>query len=191
MSLRSTVPQRVLAEDDPLPPEDRVRRAAPTSIEDLYREQRPSLLRFLGRRTSADRAGDLLQSVFTRFAGLSAVRRAGIVNPAGYLHRSAANLVLDDAKMETRRGPAYHIPADDIDLYAPDQIAALEARDLLHRLERSLVRLKPRTREIFLAHRIDGYSYIEIAERTGLSVKGVEKHMSQAIAFVDRVLSGQ
>ena len=183
--------ERVIAEDDPLPPDDRVHLAAPTPIEDLYRDQRPSLLRFFRRRASDDLAGDLVQRVFTRFAALSPERRADIVNPAGYLQRSAANLVLDDARTELRRGAAFHMSADDIDLLAPDQIAALEARDMLQRLERSMLRLKPRTREIFLAHRIDGYSYIEIAERTGLSVKGVEKHMSQAIAFVDRALNGQ
>jgi RNA polymerase sigma-70 factor (ECF subfamily) len=62
---------------------------------------------------------------------------------------------------------------------------------MLQRLELALQRLKPRTREIFLAHRIDGYSYVEIAALTGLSVKGVEKHMSRAIAFIDRVFASR
>ena len=39
----------------------------------------------------------------------------------------------------------------------------------------------------FLAHRIDGYGYAEIAHRTGLSIKTVEKHMSRAIAALDRI----
>lgn len=187
----SLPPQRAVLEGDPLPPDDRVIPAGPSPIELLYREQRPSLLRFFRRRTSHDDAGDLVQRVFARFAGLSPEARADIVNPAGYLQRSAANLALDDAKTELRRSSAHHVPVDEIDLCAPDQIAALEARDMLRRLERALQRLKPRTREIFLAHRIDGYSYVEIARRTGLSVKGVEKHMTQAIAFVDRVLAAR
>ncbi len=84
-----------------------------------------------------------------------------------------------------------HIPVEEGDLVAPDQVAALEARDTLRHLEQALLCLKPQTREIFLAHRIDGYSYVEISARTGLSVKGVEKHMSRAIAHVDRVLSSR
>jgi RNA polymerase sigma-70 factor (ECF subfamily) len=48
--------------------------------------------------------------------------------------------------------------------------------------------MKPKTREIFLAHRIHGFTYAQIAERTGLSVKGVEKQMSKAIAKIDRLL---
>ena len=58
---------------------------------------------------------------------------------------------------------------------------------MLDRLEQALLRLSPRTREIFLAHRLDGYTYSEIAHRTGLSVKTVEKHMTRAIAALDRV----
>ena len=49
-----------------------------------------------------------------------------------------------------------------------------------------MLKLRPITREIFMAHRLDGLSYAEIADRTGLSVKGVEKHMSKAIAQVTR-----
>ena len=69
-----------------------------------------------------------------------------------------------------------------------DVQAQLETRDTLRRLEAAVARMKPRTRTIFLAHRIEGLSYAEIAERFGLSVKGVEKQMSKAIAQIDRML---
>jgi RNA polymerase sigma-70 factor (ECF subfamily) len=69
-----------------------------------------------------------------------------------------------------------------------DQVAVLESRDTLRSLEMAMSKLKPRTREIFVAHRLDGLSYAEIASRTGLSIKGVEKQMSKAIAKIDRLL---
>jgi RNA polymerase sigma-70 factor (ECF subfamily) len=178
-----------IAEDDPLPPEDRVTRPAQFGLDDLYREHAPRLLRFFSRRTSAELASDLVQQIFSRVAGFPAEYRERIANPGHYFRRSAVNLLADEAKLAARRSKHLHVPADDVDLRAPDQIAALEARDMLHRLEHAMQRLKPRTREIFLAHRIDGYSYVEIATITGLSVKSVEKHMSKAIAFVDRILS--
>ena len=56
------------------------------------------------------------------------------------------------------------------------------------RLEQAVARLKPLTREIFLAQRVDGYTYPEIAKETGLSVKGVEKQMSKAIKQLRRHL---
>lgn len=180
-----------IPEGDPLPPDDHLLPVALVPVDRLYREHRPGLLRFVRTRTSAENAADLVQQAFARFLGLGPGRRATIANPLGYIRRSAANLVLDEAKADRRRSGAHHVPLDDVDLHGPDQIAALEARDMLQRLEQAMQRLKPRTREIFLAHRIDGYSYVEIAALTGLSVKGVEKHMSLAIAFVDRVLAGR
>ncbi len=39
-------------------------------------------------------------------------------------------------------------------------------------------------RDVFLMNRIEEMTYKEIAERLGLSVKAVEKRMSQAIGFL-------
>jgi RNA polymerase sigma factor (sigma-70 family) len=189
MSARRPEPRRELHQGDPLPPEDRVVAQERPRLEDLYREHTPRLLRFFRRKTSPERASDLVQQIFARFAGLSDDHQAEIANPVRYLRRSATNLLADEARLAVRRASHLHLPADEVDLRAPDQIAALEARDILRRLEKALQRLKPRTREIFLAHRIDGYSYVEIAAITGLSVKSVEKHMSRALAFIDRILT--
>jgi RNA polymerase sigma-70 factor (ECF subfamily) len=179
-----------IAEGDPLPPEDHAPPAA-DDIDLLYRAERPGLLRLLRRRTSADEASDLVQQLFVRFVGLDRSRRASITSPRAYLRQSALNLSTDRARRAARRSAGAHEPLDEACVTAPDQLAVLEARDMLCRLEASLLRLKPRTREIFLAHRIDGYSYVEIAHRTGLSVKGVEKHMSRAIAHIDRFLGAR
>ena len=53
--------------------------------------------------------------------------------------------------------------------------------ELLGKLERAIVTLPRSTREIFLAHRLDDMSYNEIADRTGLTVRQVERHMARAI----------
>jgi RNA polymerase sigma-70 factor (ECF subfamily) len=177
-----------LPEGDPLPPDDRVVPRVPErSLETLYRGQAQRLLRFFARRAGQDEARDLVHEAFSRLAhaGGGAAR---IERPEAYLSRIAGNLLRDRAKTAARRSTALHIPAQDVALLAPDQQAALEARDMLNRLEAVMLRLRPRTREIFMAHRIDGYSYAEIAARTGLSTKGVEKHMSRAIAEIDRAL---
>jgi RNA polymerase sigma factor (sigma-70 family) len=77
---------------------------------------------------------------------------------------------------------------DELQLVGIDQQRLLESRDMLARVEAAVMRLRPRTREIFLAHRVEGLSYGEIAQRTGLSAKGVEKQMSKAIAAIDRLI---
>ena len=41
--------------------------------------------------------------------------------------------------------------------------------------------LAPRTREIFLMHRVEGYSCAHIAQHFGISLSAVEKHIARAV----------
>lgn len=163
---------------------------ADASLDALYRTQSPRLLRALSRRlASRDDALDLLQEIFARVAGLAPSRSAQIERPEAYLTRIASNLLRDRATQNVRRSDKLHVQADEETLPGNDPLRLLESRDMLRRLEVAVLKMKPRTREIFMAHRVDGLSYAEIAERTGLSIKGVEKQMSKAIAHVDRLLN--
>jgi RNA polymerase sigma-70 factor (ECF subfamily) len=65
----------------------------------------------------------------------------------------------------------------------------LDEAEILRRLERAMRTVPRRTREVFLAHRLDDMPYREIAERTGLSVRDVERHMARAICAIDRSLN--
>lgn len=159
------------------------------SIDVLYREHSPGLMRSLARRTSnREDARELVQEIFCRLAGLGTDRLRRLDKPQAYLGRMATNLLRDRARQAARRMADQHVEADDRLLRGTDQEALLETRDMLRRVEAAVLRLRPRTREIFMAHRVEGLSYAEIAERTGLSVKGVEKQMSKAIAAIDRLL---
>ena len=60
---------------------------------------------------------------------------------------------------------------------------------LLARLERAMATMDRRTREIFLAHRLDALSYDQIAARTGLTTQEVEQHIAHAIFHLDRELT--
>jgi RNA polymerase sigma factor (sigma-70 family) len=161
----------------------------PICLETLYRQQSARLLRSLTRRT-ADReeARDLVHEIFYRIARLGAAGGLRLERPEAYLSRMAANLLRDRAKTAARHQISQHVPADEQVLAAPHPERLLESRDMLTRLEAAMLKLRPKTREIFIAHRVHGLSYAEIAERTGLSVKGVEKQMSKAIAHIDRML---
>lgn len=62
--------------------------------------------------------------------------------------------------------------------------------ELLNRIEQAMLTLPPKTREIFIAHRVHGLSYQQIADRTGLSVRRVERHIARALYGIDRTLEG-
>lgn len=158
-------------------------------LADLYRTESPRLVRILSRRTrNTDDAHDLVQDVFFRLARL---RGQGTLleRPQAYLRRIASNLLKDRAKSASRQSVALHVVADEETLPGLDPHRLLESRDMLRRLEAAIMRLRPRTREVFMAHRMEGLTYAEIADRTGLSVKGVEKQMSKALVQLDRMLN--
>lgn len=65
---------------------------------------------------------------------------------------------------------------------APDY--ELEMKEFDHTLQRALADLDEKKRTVFLMNRIDEFTYNEIAENLGLSVKAVEKRMEKALAFL-------
>jgi RNA polymerase sigma factor (sigma-70 family) len=175
--------------DDPLRPCDGLLGAEPICLETLYRKESPRLIRMLARRVaSRDEAQDLVQEAFARLARLGAGESRHIEQPEAYLGQVARNLLRGRARAEARRAPHLHVVADENRIAGHCQQSHLEHRDMLARLEQVILRLKPKTRAIFLAHRVHGMSYAEIAKRTGLSQKGVEKQMAKAIAQVGRLM---
>jgi RNA polymerase sigma factor (sigma-70 family) len=58
--------------------------------------------------------------------------------------------------------------------------------DTTKRIERAVRKLSRLLREIFLAARLDEMSYVEIAERTGLSVGQVEREIARALVSIVR-----
>ena len=66
-----------------------------------------------------------------------------------------------------------------------------DRQEQIARIEAIMLRLPRLTREIFMAHRLDDMPYDEIAGRTGLTVRQVERHMARAILALMRELDGE
>jgi RNA polymerase sigma factor (sigma-70 family) len=172
-------------------------RAEPTSgtepravrLDVLFRDQQHSLTRFFTRyRASNEDARDLTQQAFLHYTQADERSPGAVSKPEAFLRQIARNLMRNRARTAARHHEHDHIAAEEEMIAGPDEVRRLEARDGLARIEAALERVKPKTREIFLAHRLDGMSYAEIAEVTGMSIKGVEKQMSKAIAHIDRLV---
>jgi RNA polymerase sigma-70 factor (ECF subfamily) len=180
---------RAFAEDEPLLSDvDGTLQERLARVDHLYREHSPGLVRRLTRATGCrDLARELANETFVRLLRMAPGKLGRIEQPEAFLRHISTNLLRNsvrDAALRQRLQPVLELAADQ----QFDQVAMLESRDTLRRLEHVVGKMKPRTREIFLAHRIDGFTYAEIAERTGLSIRGVEKQMSKAIAKIDRLL---
>jgi len=76
-----------------------------------------------------------------------------------------------------------------IDSYQPNNNSEaadfeLEMKQFDNQLQNALAQLDEKKRTVFLMNRIDDFTYNQIAENLGLSVKAVEKRMEKALIFL-------
>lgn len=136
----------------------------------------------IARMTRRDDADDLLHDAWI---GITE-RKTKVDNPEALLARAAANRGIDAYRRERRlasslaNGAAAEMIAD----LRPLQDEMLISRHRLERLKGGVAQLSPRTREIFLMHRLGGRKYREIAQELGISQSAVEKHIARAMAHL-------
>jgi len=80
-------------------------------------------------------------------------------------------------------------PRDDRNHESPDFI--METEEFREKLERCIGKLSTKEREVFLLSRIDKKTYKEIAEITNISVKAVERRMSNAFITLRKLLGSE
>ncbi len=106
-----------------------------------------------------------------------------VENIGAFLVRTAVNIGVDNYRHD--RFIADIAPENaGICENSPLQDEVLAARARLERVREGLSRLSPRTREVFLMHRLEDMKYREIAERLGISQSAVEKHIAKAALFL-------
>jgi len=134
-------------------------------------------------------AEDLLHAAYVRLERYRATNK--VENPAAFLVRAAVNIGVDKHRHER------HVVDEPVGVGAldfadpkrlPDEVLA--ARERLRRVTHGLAQLPPRTREVFLMHRLDGLRYREIADRLGISQSAVEKHIAKAALFLTEWTEG-
>lgn len=141
------------------------------------------LLKLVTRRTRGrGDAEDLLHSAYIR---LEHYRSGHVVdNPSAFLLRTATNIATDVHRHEKLWQPSGNNQGDQRPDDAPLQDEVLAARARLVRVKEGLAQLTPRTREIFLMHRLQEMKYREIAAHFGISQSAVEKHIAKAALFL-------
>ena len=139
------------------------------------------LLRRQGR-TQED-SEDLIQEALLRLHEYC--RSDAVEDESSFLVRTVSNLSVDLHRKD--RSHLYvNGSVEDLDVAAavpdrpsePDVI--LEAQNRLEEVERVLVAISQRTRDIYFAHRA-GFSYAEISEHLHVSKSTIEKHIARAV----------
>jgi RNA polymerase sigma factor (sigma-70 family) len=149
-------------------------------IADVIAKEQSGLRSFIRRRVSNDAdADDLLQEVFFEL-----VRAHRLLLPidfvTGWLYRVARNRITD--LFRKKRPLAFSeasLKSDEGDLLELEDL--LPARDggpeaeylrnlLLDELKRAIAELPDEQREVFVAHELEGRSFKELAQQTGVNV---------------------
>lgn len=155
-------------------------------------ELRRDLIAYLQRRDRAGEVEDIVQEAFARFHRAGHDLTAPDARPLLFV--IARNIQLDGWK--TVRREKARRSADDIhDLDVGPQAISSEIPSADQRLigrqdlaaAAAIIRaLPPKTRDAFLLHRFKAQTYRQIADRLGVSVSMVEKHIAEALRQLKR-----
>jgi RNA polymerase sigma-70 factor (ECF subfamily) len=151
------------------------------SLEDLYRDYREPLRRYLHRLCgSVDQAEELTQEAFVKaYTGLLTFR--GNCSVATWLFRIARNTYLNSL----RRPNPTHIDTDEL-LAIPDQAGASDpvrqyaAVEQRGQIALALAQLPEQQRSVLLLRDAEGLAYVEIADVLGISLAAVKVNLFRA-----------
>ncbi len=129
---------------------------------------------------SVDLADDVVQEVFLKLWNIRSSVRNDTVKTL--LYTIATNLIKNHFKHQ-RVVYNFQVSKSTQD-EAESADANVRMDDMNRQLQDALASIPDAAREVFLMNRIDGFTYSEIAQRLNLSVKTVEKRMSEAIRLL-------
>lgn len=162
----------------------------PLEVEQLYRSHHSWLNTWLRRRVGCHaHAADLAQDTFVRL--LKSRHAQPLKEPRAYLSSIARGLMIDQFRRRALE-QAYleslaSMPASE----APSEEQRWLILDTLERLDRLLMQLKPRVRQVFLHAQLDEMSCPKIALHLGISRATVERDLARAMATCYRLRYGQ
>lgn len=135
------------------------------------------------RGTRPEDAEDLIQEAFIKMQ-LYCAKGGEVHQPEGFLVRTALRLAAN-ARRDAHGDLYVDKKVDELTLLidtnpTPDEVLA--ADECLMRMRTALDGLNARSRDVFFMHRFDGLTQPEIAQRYGISVSAVEKHVAIALA---------
>lgn len=147
---------------------------------------RSYLSRFTSSKADID---DWIQEALLRVFAASKANR--LDDPPAYLFRTARNVALK--RLDHRRIKQLAAPRVEqmtvTRLQSRPLHQALQQDKDLGELFQALSVLPERSREVFILCKLDGCKYSEAAERMGISVNTVEKHMVKALRHCRAALS--
>lgn len=127
-----------------------------------------------------DMAEDITQDVFVKlWETRNKIDKRTI---KAYLYTIAQNTTINQIKRKQLLYKFQKLPTADRDFDSPEKLFEMEQYE--EKVSEVIASLPDGGREVFLMNRLEDLTYVEIAERLGLSVKAVEKRMSKVLRIL-------
>ena len=152
-------------------------RTVETGVVAAFREHESALRAFVSRLVaSRDDVDDVTQEAFLRAFNAEKARR--VRRPRSFLFTIARNLVLSDFARKSNRLTESMADLDDLTVLDDCKV---EAEESFAEYCRAVSRLPVQCRRVFLLRKVYALSHREIANRLGIAVSTVEKHLAKGV----------
>ena len=157
------------------------------SFDIFIREQYRSLVQFLRRRTATEQdAEDAAQESMAKLLRYRESEPA--IAWKQLLYRIAVNVAHDQFRVAFTHRSKEHVTLNGQEIaaheHSPEERAEYE-QQVAH-LTQAILELPPKCQRVYLLKRVHGMSRAQIADRCGISVKMVEKHLATALVLLKR-----
>ncbi len=162
------------------------------NITAFYQQHQNELIYYTTRITACrDTAEDIIQESFIIL--FREVKQQHIENPRAFLFRVAQNLAFDHLKHKkvTDNYAQSQYPILESTIEAPSIEQTIADKEAIEFVKQFINELPPRCRDTFILNKIHEMSYGEVAQHTGISESGVEKHIMKGLRHCRRRLKNQ
>jgi RNA polymerase sigma factor (sigma-70 family) len=169
------------------------------TIEKTFVKEKSALFNFIRKFVSSrEDAEDILQDVFYQFISYANIELIERVN--SWLFKAARNKIIDKSRKKTteRFSELVQETLDGEEIFSMEDFIPsidLTPEDIFlkdefnEKFETALNELPPEQRDVFLMNEIDGYSFNEISEITGLSVNTLLSRKHYAVKQLKKKLN--
>ncbi len=169
-------------------------------FEEVFSGYRSQLKRFISSKVSSDESvDDILSDLFYRFV-VSDGEAAAIEHTSAWLYRVASNLITDHFRKKREQPMPYvnkgsdseplAVPISDMlhsDMPSPE--GELFSQTMANRISSALAELPSEQRSIFELNEIQGISFKEISEATGIPINTLLSRKRYAVLHLRKRLS--
>ncbi len=168
--------------------ENQVTKSTQITFEDLYTEHYEKLCTYLLNYSSdKEKIEDIVQDTFTSFwAKRNEIEISSSLK--SYLYRSAYHKLIDTVRENKKTNSmleSYYYNA----INTIEKTSETERNLRLEKLERCIEKLPSKCKQTFVASKISGKKYQEIADEFDISLKTVEGHISKGYKLLKECVS--